>query len=114
MGRNPCYFPIELLQQAAKEVQGLDKNSEKVKDIALRFADKHAGTERVNFTQELIRKLQPSSLAENGLHLIVEPLRVIAKTFPQPQQQFQNHLISARNGSWSLVHGDCQPALFQT
>jgi hypothetical protein len=104
-----------MLQQAAKEAHVQDNNSEKAKDFVLQFAERYAGTERVNFTQEQLRKLQPSQpLVENGFHLNPEPLRVIATTFPQPQLQFHDHLVSARNGSWSLVYGDRQPLLFHT
>jgi hypothetical protein len=103
-GRNLPYFPLEFLQQAAKEVQGGFKNGEKAKDFALKVADKFPGTMRVNCTQTVLSKLQPnSSLTDNGFYLNAVPLGVLANKYPQPHLQFdQNCDIHPNDGSWNL------------
>jgi hypothetical protein len=122
-GREAAYFPLEFLQQAAKEVRREGKNGEKAKTFALELANAFPGTKHVKCTQNLISKLQPNkSLVENGFKLIARPLTVFAKELPPPQLQFGNDSapISARNGSWNLTvhpapHQRSRPRLcFQT
>jgi hypothetical protein len=116
VGKQTGYFPLEFLQQAAKEVQGGVKNGELAKDFALQLADSICGSQRVGCTQKLISMLQPNnSLLENRFFLHAEPLKVLSKTFPQPQLLFDNSAhIQARNGSWSLRTAGGQRLCFQT